>query len=506
MPYFAAMGAENRTPAVQHGLRWIALVLVVVSVGALVLTRDFEVVPAGADEPPSIILVLVDTLRADYLGAYGFDGDISPHLDRFAQGAVVFENAFSQAPWTKPSIASLFTSLHPEQHGVVAHGRRYGSPEELNPSASALPQRAVTLAERLRAAGYATAAFVANPWIQKQLGFAQGFDVFDAEDVGNAVPATRLFERARAWLAQRDRSRPYFLYLHLMDVHGPYDAPLADFEAVRGSPGLGEARSLSEGEMARRRAYLMRGNSPRGDASTLDGWRASYAAGVRSLDRQLGGFLETLSRDGELDDALFVVTSDHGEELADHGSWDHGDSLYEEQIRVPLIVRLPGGRQRGRRVERIVSLIDLMPTLLEIAGSRVPRRLAGTDLGPLLAGKSIDGPAVAYSSGVKWQPGLESVRTRDRKLIREAKTGASEVFDLEKDPAEKHAQSGPPPAELELLLERHVRTLDEGPAFRSHAHAMAPGTREKLRALGYLDDEPTSGAHQSGRRAQENPS
>ncbi|MDG2308706.1 MAG: sulfatase [Candidatus Binatia bacterium] len=495
------MSNETSEAPASGWLRWLALAVVVVSLGVLVFTRDFDGPPATREGPPSIVLVLIDTLRADYLGTYGFEGDISPELDRVADESIVFESAFSQAPWTKPAIASLFTSLHPEQHGVIAHMGRYGDREGESPRASALPQRAVTMAEMLRGAGYETAAFIANPWIQRRLGFAQGFDVFDAKDVGNQVPARVLLDKAGAWLAQREQDKPFFLYIHLMDVHGPYDAPQDDFDALAGSPGLGEPRPLTLAEAQRRKSYLMRAGGTHGDDLALEAWRGSYAAGVRSVDRQVGAFLTGLSRGGVLDDALLVITSDHGEELADHGAWDHGGTLFDEQIRVPLLVRLPGANPDGRRVERVVSLIDLMPTLLRVAGSTVPKGLAGEDLGPLLAGQEIEKPGVAYASGVKWRPAAKAVRTRDSKLVRSG--DVTWVFDVATDPGETR---GVPPGSIEIeelaaILDEHGEKLAAGPSFRTEAATMAPGTRDKLRALGYLDEgpppEPTPPADQT---------
>lgn len=483
-------------------LRWLALLVVVLSVGYFLVTREFPGRPAGISNspglgsneegvreggPPSFVFVLIDTLRADYLGVYGFEGDVSPTIDRIATESIVFDNAFSQAPWTKPAIASLFTSLYPEQHGVIAHGGRYGHRGDTTLRASALPQRAVTLAERLRQAGYVTAAFVANPWIQRPLGFAQGFDVFDAKDSGNQIPASLILGKASAWLGQHDRSKPFFLYVHLMDVHGPYDAPRSDYDALLGSAGLGEARPLTDGEAKRRKGYLMRGGGTHGDDLALESWRASYAAGVRSVDRQLGVFFDEISRAGVLDDAVLIVTADHGEELADHGAWDHGGTLYEEQIRIPLVVRLPEVRS-GRRVDRVVSLVDLMPTVLALAGASEPMGVQGEDLGPILAGGDLPGSGTAYSSGVKWRPGLRSVRTRDAKIL-ESEGGRHLLFDLEADPGETvPASSVEKQEELERLLAAYARRLEHGLSFEPKAATMDRRTEQRLRALGYLDD------------------
>lgn len=508
--------SEETSAEGSHGgrpIRWLALVVVVLSVGYFLATREFPGSPApvpGAetadapDGPPSVVFVLIDTLRADYLGTYGFEGDISPSLDRFAEESIVFENAFSQAPWTKPAIASLFTSLYPEQHGVIAHGGQYGHRGDTSPRASALPQKAVTMAERLRRTGYATAAFVANPWIQRPLGFAQGFDVFDAKDTGNQVPASLILEKAALWLARRDREKPFFLYLHLMDVHGPYDAPQSDYDALLGSPGLGEARPLSDDEARRRKGYLMKGGGTHGDDLALDSWRASYAAGVRSVDRQVGAFLDALAEDDLLTDTVVIVTSDHGEELAEHGAWDHGGTLFEEQIRIPLVVRMPGA-DTGRRVDRVVSLVDVMPTVLGLAGAPAPKGVQGEDLGPILSGGTLPGAGAAYSSGVKWRPGLRSVRTRDAKMLESSK-GNHLLFDLESDPGETVSASSPEKqAQLERLLAEHARRLESGPSFETQAATMDAATAERLRALGYLDDEPSPPSEQHDKKPAQEP-
>ena len=181
----------------------------------------------GRPEPPNLILVVADTLRADYLGFYGFDGDVSPILDRLAAESVVFENCFSQAPWTKPSAASLLTSLYPGTHGLTDHEGGYGSEE---PRTSVLPDSAVTLAEILGERGYRTGAFVANSFLARDYGFAQGFDVYDDYAAPAETPADEILVHAGRWLEHSDQDRPFFLYVHLMDVHWPYDAGQWDYD------------------------------------------------------------------------------------------------------------------------------------------------------------------------------------------------------------------------------------------------------------------------------------
>ena len=257
-------------------LRWPALILAAGCAGC-----------AKRAERPDIVLVLADTLRADYLGCHGFQGDVSPNVDRLAAEGLLFERCFSQAPWTKPSVASLFTSLHPEIHGVTTHHGWFGEDrsiarQDVGPSTGrtdVLPDEALTLAEVLRAEGYETAAFVANPWIQRDQGFAQGFETYEELETKRG---RALVDRALAWLAERSDERPFFLYVHFMDVHGPYDAPDKDYAALEESSSLGEARTLDERELRRLPEHLRGAPWASGPAGRdLRAWRGRYAAGVR---------------------------------------------------------------------------------------------------------------------------------------------------------------------------------------------------------------------------------
>lgn len=439
---------------------------------------------------PSVIFVLVDTLRADYLGAYGFDGPVSPNLDRLAGESVLFEHAFAQAPWTKPSIASLFTSLAPETHRVLTHDGKFGATTGDDGSTGALPAEATTLAESFAAAGYATAAFVANPWMLREHGFAQGFDVWDqGRAMGLPRRATGLLAAARRWLNTRDRDKPFFLYLHLMDVHGPYDASDEDWLAVRDSPGLGPDRVLTAEEQAQLRPYLLRAPWARQEgADRLRTWRGRYAAGVHAVDRHLGRFLDGLEGSGVLDDTIVVVTADHGEELADNGGWDHGHRLYDHQLRVPLLIRLPGGAGGGHRVQEIVSLIDLMPTLLAQGRIAPPMGLQGRDLSRLLDGAGAGAGGASFAGGVKWNPELRSLRAPDWKLIADGASGAAQLFDMARDPREQHDVAAQAVAERDRLqaeLDAHVRNLASRPALATESGAVSDEMKKRLEALGY---------------------
>ena len=460
-------------------LGFTALAIIILAVGMFLRSRPRTT--------PSIIFILIDTLRADYLGTYGFPRNVSPAIDRFAAQSVVFENAFAQAPWTKPSVASIFTSFHPEQHGVLTHRGRYGDPSAPTDETDVLPEEALTLAECLHAAGYATAAVVANPWILRELGFAQGFETF-LELGRRGTPARAILRAGRTWLARRHDSRPFFLYLHLMDVHGPYNAPDEDFEAVRPSSGA-EEHELSPSELAAFQPYLLLAPWVQGPGGhTLETWRARYAAGVHHVDREIGVFLDEIEHTQPLDRTMIVVTSDHGEELAEHGRWGHGYRLYDEQLHVPLILRLPRSDSSGRRIGSIVNLIDLMPTILASAGAPIPPHLAGRDLSPLFTGRQERAGEVTFASGVAWHPELRSVRTEQHKLIIDGRSGSRSLFDLVHDPGETSdvaRENAPVVADLERALAAHESLIASGPHLDASTAGVSQKLRERLEALGY---------------------
>jgi arylsulfatase len=480
-----ASDGTGRHPRTRGRLLVVALVVL----AAILVTVGHRI-----DHPdrPSIVFILIDTLRADYLGTYGFEGDVSPHLDALARESVVFEHCYSQAPWTKPAIASLFTSLHPAAHGVLSHQGKYGRRAASVTRTDALSDEATTLAEVLQEAGYVTAAFVANPWILPDQGFAQGFDYFDGEGASNFTNADVVLAAARAWLATRPPDRPFFLYLHFMDVHGPYDAPDEDFLAVRESPSLGPPHTLTEGEIARFRAYL--GRVPwagRTGSRERRSWRGRYAAGIRAFDRRLAPFLDELRTSGTLDQIALVVTADHGEEICDHHGWDHGYTLHEHQLHVPLLVRLPGPVRHPRRVQEPVALIDLMPTLLALAGTRTPAGLHGHDISPLLEHRpESDVPRPLLASAVKWQPTQHALRRWPYKLIATLPAGPTSLYDVERDPGEQHDLAAAEPElvrELWRELERYLASPAMQPHFASAQVDVPPDLEERLKELGYVE-------------------
>jgi len=311
--------------------------------------------PKKAKTRPNVIVYLVDTLRADHLGCYGYPKPVSPYLDRFAEGATLFETAIAQAPWTRPSVASILTGLGPLEHGVRTLEDR-------------LPDAADTLAEKLRAAGYRTAAFSTNWHVTADTGLAQGFDDFFLSPQEDSAAVNR---RVLAWLDGYEEARPFFLYIHTLDPHAPY-APPPDLRrrfAPAARPQAGTAESL-------KRIYAVRGKRR---AERIAEVAPLYDAEIAANDRSFGALLSALKERKLFEDSLIVFVSDHGEALGEHQDFGHARSLYADQLDVPLVVKLPL-QSRGERVSRLAQHVDLLPTVLAAVGLPPASDLPGANL------------------------------------------------------------------------------------------------------------------------------
>lgn len=426
---------------------------------------------AVRDAPPSpVILYVVDTLRADRLGAYGNERPLTPRLDALAAEAVLFRHAVAQSSWTLPSMASVFTGRHPWVHGAVTKESRIAGGLD-------------TLPRWLRQAGWATWAVVANGFVGEGFGFAAGFDRFAMVSPLD-TRAEELHRRAFAWLDAGLPDSPLFLYLHAIDPHTSWDPP-ADlrrrFAPAVSDPKLGSRETVDALEAGRLES------SPRMVADQ----RALYDAEVASADRQLGAFLDGLRRRGLYDDALLLFLSDHGEELHDRGSWMHGHTLHAELLDVPLLVRFPGGRHGGTVVEAPVQHVDLLPTLADLLALPAPENLPGDSLLPLVADAGGGGgepprPVVSFLA-----PRTYAVTEGRWKLILDAGDGwraGGRLYDRRSDPGERRNLVAERPVRAGHLAARLRAVLaEEAPARAAERAEIDRETREHLEALGYLD-------------------
>lgn len=426
---------------------------------AIVLLAVFGVWGSRTGRAGDVVLIVIDTLRADHVSSYGYARRTSPALDAFARDSVTYANAISPGTWTVPAHGSLFTGRWPSFHGAerVPGARNLATP--LNPEVP-------TLAELLSAAGFRTAAFVANSaYVSRVLGFDRGFaEFFDhnlnvATDVENAV---------RAWLPRDQR---LFLFLNVLDPHEPYEPPPPFDQRFPGKrPELGTMMTV-----------LVYGGTP--VTSDLQAHFVSqYDGEIAFADESLGRILRELKRAGRYDGALIVVTSDHGELLGEHGLAGHGFAPYEQLLHVPLVVKLPQQHRRGERVDRRVSTMSVFPAILAAAGVAPP---SGAQARPLDdAAQPVWMEDVSYG-GDRVRVGYDG----SRKLVvrvSPASTRTAAVYDLARDPTESEPDSDAAAGEpLRAALAAFAAA--PRPTNPRHASVIDPEREAKLRALGYVE-------------------
>ncbi len=446
---------------------------------------------------PNIIFILIDALRADRLGSYGHQGGYTPILDTIATESVVFERAIAPAPWTQPSIASLFCSRYPGAHKVVNFEQ---AAELMVPGAEKVVvfnNSFVTLAEVLQKADYATAAFVANPFIMREFGFGQGFEHFDASFAKNETPGKVVNKAMLSWLRQEKAKKPFFCFLHYMDVHGPYNArpefldPLLD--KVEAIPNK---RKLATWEM-RALEYLFQPPSVCTDKSRhvrlqvyQEYWAARYDGAVREIDYHIGQLKTQLEKMGLWEDSYVIVTADHGESLLEHECWDHGFSVYHPELHVPLLLRQPGG-QAAKRIHRTVRLIDLMPTLIDQLNLPEVEGLQGMSLAKEIMGKNSHKTVTAFAEGIKKGVEKKAIYLGDWKLIITPTTNWHELYNISDDPLEQNDLSVKYKSKvkhLAKLLQKQVATNEQlGIGVSTKTRTLTPEQLKRLRSLGYVE-------------------
>ncbi len=322
---------------------------------------------ASESQRPNVVFICIDTLRADHLGCYGYNArDTSPTLDALAGNSTVFYDTSATAGWTKPSVPSYLTSTYPLQHGAYLGD----SKGRLETTTDALPADAHTIAEVFLAGGYQTAAFVRNAQLRKGLGFEQGFEVYE-DKPGDA---REIRWRAQDWLQSRQQESPFFLYLHFLDAHWPYPVP---HEYAFKYVDADQAQRFQRKDWRTLRKAINKGEV-RLEAGEVEALVALYDGAIRYVDDQIGQLIETLEREGLADNTIICVIADHGEEFMEHGKIGHGHGLYENLLRVPWILHLPG--EAGRVVNEACSLVDVMPTLAAAANLDAGEHVMGVNL------------------------------------------------------------------------------------------------------------------------------
>jgi arylsulfatase A-like enzyme len=418
----------------------------------------------------NLLIITLDTTRPDHLGCYGHERNTSPEIDRVAADGVVYTRAFSTSSWTLPAHASLFTGKFPWSHGaridpdgpVSLADAVQGDDFLRSYRASGLAPDELTLAEILAAHGFTTGAVVGGPWMKRVFGLDRGFQHYDDDgiDTVSGRKAADITDAALAWLDRHERER-FFLFLNYYDPHAPYRDP----------EGYGIRFLSPQDRQSKRRIKL-----------TTSAIGALYDGEIRYTDDHVGRLVESLRRRGLYDDAWIIITSDHGELLYEHEQMGHGLTLYQQEIRIPLIIKFPADAGRSGGDDAPIQLTDVFVMVLEGLGLPLPSRVRGHDgLLPVFAEVY---PQEWRSLGGDWRVLLDG----DLKLHWNSR-GQHRLFDLAADPGEESNLAPNDPQRVQAMesaLERFLAGLPP-PAPRGPPQTLDPQTQEALRNLGYLE-------------------
>jgi arylsulfatase A-like enzyme len=396
--------------------------------------------PKGDPGQPDIILVSIDTLRADHLGSYGHIRDTSPFMDSLAKSGVRFSFARSASPWTLPSHTTMLSGQLPMTHKVIEDSL------QLDDAVPVLP-------ERMQAAGYSTAAFVSTFYVSSQFGFDRGFDHFDDFDIHNpkvnlkgTVDMDDVVDATLRWWSGQKPGQPVFLFLHTYDVHYEYDPP-GDYATLFD-------RAPNSSDTKYKNYKYFKKNLP--DAAQLEHQRAQYDESIRYVDDQLKRIADAAKAAGR--DVRFVITSDHGEEFGERGSWGHAHTLYAEQLHVPLIMS-GGGLPEGVVVDGAVGTQDIAPTMVGWT-EQDALQADGLDLAPALGGTPL--PVRPFTAETtRFKTNRVGLYENGLRLEWDVKSNTAELFDPHTDPREEHDLASAKSAELRALQTRLLEVLGE---------------------------------------------
>jgi choline-sulfatase len=458
------------------------------ALGELAVRVDPPKITAGSEKKKNVVVVLIDTLRADKLTAYAKTRVKTPAFGKFVKESTLFERCQAPSNWTKPSCATVLTGLYPDTHKVRGHASRVGSSIKL-------------ASEIFRGMGFGTGAFIANGYLAKEFGFDRGWTEYvNFIRENKNTDAENVYKQSLDFIAA-NKEKPFFTYIQTIDPHVPYDPPDEDLKLYDGQAYDGPVRSRSTGNLLedfkRKKVEL--------NARDRRRLEALYDGEITYHDRHFGHFLDGLNQLGVLDDTIVVVCSDHGEEFFDHESVGHGHSLFQELIHVPLVIRAPGVVPAGKRLANNVGLSDILPTVLAATGVPVPKGMEGTDLLPVANGEVPDPMNAAFASffseaddrNLSW-----AVRKGDFKLKMRG-PARTYLYNLNNDPRERVDVDVRYPLALRALriaLGQFIGAPDKRhwnsqmvaaqvvgkPKAREEEAEMPEDLRQQLRALGYM--------------------
>jgi arylsulfatase A-like enzyme len=467
----------------------IPIAAIIILVGAAVIVAFLQGTATDsemADRMPNIVLITMDTTRVDHLSCYGYERETTPNIDKLAEEGHLFTRAVSTSSWTLPAHASLFTGTYPSRHGArfAPHGAKANAPLHVNKLDGQYP----TLAEILGDRGYKTAGIGGGPWFHKEFGLGRGFDFFmnGAVEGGAqwmAMTAEELNEPALNWL-ERNYKKPFFLFLNYFDPHTPYHAP-APFDTKFGQPkSVTDAFEVAEKVMKHREKL---------SDEELHSLLLAYDNEIAYADFHLGNLLAKMKELGVYDNSIIVVTSDHGEYFGEHDLLTHSVTVYEEVVRIPLIIKFPRGQDEKMSVEDRVQLTDIIPTILAKLEIPIPETVQGDVIGgashPIIV-ESFQHFDYTKMYGERFDNDWRALYKASAKYIW-TRDGESQLFNLSKDPGEMNDLAAEHSEQLESLeneMSEWMSSFSPYPfsSYKGFEPDLKKEELESLRTLGYI--------------------
>jgi arylsulfatase A-like enzyme len=465
---------ENRSGAIRKTALVLIACLLILTAGIFIEGK------INPPDGPNIVLIVVDCLRPDHMGYYGYSRDTSPVMDRLAREGLVFKNTYSNAPWTKPAVVSLFTSLYPNTHGVIG-------------LLDCLPVPSLTMAEILKNNGYDTFCLIGgNSALRKEFNFQQGFDFFMngkySQLSADVVTGTFLS------LIPESQKKRFFAYIHYMDAHLPYNKNKYNRQFPRKAGALfAEPGKIDQHDV---RDWTASNKLSDDDKNYLV---SLYDGQIRFVDEHIGKIIAVLKEKNILENTLVIITADHGEEFWEHKNVLHAHTLYNELIHVPLI--MTGNRLTHSEINNRVTLIDLLPTILESAAVPAGKyKLQGIDLLDAVNGKNSQWGVPIFATGAlfgdekfciidkdNWKLILNTKDVKNKgKLVGYRNEAAFELYNLTKDPLEQQNLKDTETGKLARLKKEIDNLADLKKLFKSKKRALDEKTKDRLRSLGYL--------------------
>lgn len=413
----------------------------------------------------NVIIVAYDAVQAAHVSGLGYDRPTTPTLDKLASGGYSFANTFDAAPWTVPSYMSVFTGLYPTEHKVVNKFVTFTKDQKVIANLEKLSPNVETLAQEFKANGYITGGFTGDAGVHSQFGYGKGFDIYKNNETFGSIATSS--DEAVQWLKD-NKGKKFFMFLHGYDAHGQFKVA-ENYKGMFADPNYKGKYKGTPAEQSKLREDGLAGNIKM-DQTDIDFWRSWYDSKIRDEDDRFAAFLSQLDQLDLTKKTIIIAISDHGTEFMEHSRFDHGHTLYDELVHVPMIFSIPGFKG-GAKINGQVSLMDIAPTLVNILGLKLDKQfesqIRGVSLLPLIKGEKTDGHDVFIETDYREYTHKRGIRTVDGwKLIITMETGAKELYNLKEDPHEiKNVAEANPKLVFDLTerINKHIEEMGDNP-------------------------------------------